>query len=185
MVSIAEQARQTPMNATPFGFDAAEVLYPGVNTCATVTAFGARGLAGLHLGLFMGAGEEGGRGSEQSKMIDKAYLDLYLDILKKQAYVKAATIAQRKAVGVTVERKSIDGVIVAGALEVWQSSNRALWNQLKAWVEKLAEEHGLKPRYFQFDDTKADTVDIHVNRQGVQFKKTRTATTVNSRTFWP
>src|SRR5271154_7148008 len=122
MVSIVEQGRQVPMNATPFGFDMAEVVYPGVNTCTTVTAYGGRGLAGLHLGLFMGAGEEGGKGSADSKMIDNAYLDTYLNVLKQQAYVKAATITQKRAFNVNVESKTLGGIYVAGALVVWRDS---------------------------------------------------------------
>jgi hypothetical protein len=87
MVSVVEQGRQKPMNATPMGWDVTEVKYPGVNTCTTVTACGQKGLVGLHLGLFMGAGEEGGKGSENAAMIDNAYLDMYLHMMKQQAYV--------------------------------------------------------------------------------------------------
>jgi hypothetical protein len=172
MVSIAEQARQNPKNATPFGFDMAEVVYPGVNTCATVTAVGGRGFAGLHLGLYMSAGEEGGKGSENSKPIDDAYLDMYLHVLKQQAYVKAATMTQRTALNRSVARKSLDRIYVAGALAVWKSSFRnTLWKKLKEYASKLAEESGAQLEYFQFNDDVAFTVDIHVNRAGVRFTK--------------
>lgn len=170
MVRIAEQARQKPMNATPFGFDVAGVVYPAVNTCATVTAFGGRGLAGLHLGLFMGAGEEGGKGSENSKMIDNAYMDMYLHVLKQQAYVKATTVTRSKFLNVNVDRKSLEGIYVAGALEVWKTSFReTLWKTLKEYVSKLAQESGARVEYFQFDADVESTVDIHVNKAGVRF----------------
>jgi len=172
MMSIAEQARQKPMNATPFGFDVVEVLYPAVNTCATVTAFGGRGLAGLHLGLFMGAGEEGGKGSEDSKPIDNAHLDLYLHVLKQQAYVKAATVVRKKAFNVNVESKSLDGIYVAGALEVWKTSFRnTLWKALTDYLKAFAKESGARLEYFQFDADVESTVDIHVNKMGVRFTK--------------
>ena len=54
MVSVVEQARQNPVNATPLGWDVTEVKYPAVNTCTTVTVCGQKGLVGLHLGLMMG-----------------------------------------------------------------------------------------------------------------------------------
>src|SRR5581483_5108766 len=85
MVNIVEQAKQSPRNATPLGWDATALCYPGVNTCLTISAIGKPNfgktkkegmLVGMHLGLVMGAGEEGGKGSEDSKMIDDAYLGL-------------------------------------------------------------------------------------------------------------
>lgn len=183
MVSVAEQARQVPVNATPFGFDVAKILYPGVNTCVTVTLFGARGLAGLHLGLFMGAGAEGGKGSEDSKMIDQAYLDTYLNVLKLQAYVKASTVTQKKALNVNVESKSLEGIYVAGALDVWRASGRQMWNYLKAYLDKLAKDNNLKVQYFLFDDDVAATVDIHVQKMSVKFTKVGTETAVSTLPF--
>ena len=41
-----------------------------MNTCATITACCLKDLIGMYLGLFMGAGEEGGKGSEMSTTID-------------------------------------------------------------------------------------------------------------------
>lgn len=178
MVSIPEQARQVPKNATPYGFDAAEVLFPGVNTCATVTIFGARGLAGLHLGMFMGAGEEGGKGSEDSKMIDNAYLDMYLHVLKLQAYNRASTLTKGKAFKVEVEKKSLDGILVAGAIDVWRASAVGQWNFIKAYLAKIANDNGITVQYYQFDDEQAMTVDIYVQRTGVRFTKVGTQTAV-------
>ena len=185
MVSVPEQARQIPMNATPFGFDTTEIVYPAVNTCATVTLFGARGLAGLHLGMFMGAGEEGGKGSENSRMLDQTYLDTYLHVLKQQAYVKAATETQKTIINVNVKSTSLDGIYVAGALEVWKSSSLALWNRLKSSLDKLAQENNVKVKYFQFDDAASFTVDVHVQKTGVRFTQVGNQTVVAAIPFAP
>jgi hypothetical protein len=73
MVSVVEQARQNPVNATPLGWDVTEVRYPAVNTCTTVTVCGQKGLVGLHLGLMMG-------GDLPDPTIDNSYLDMYLNM---------------------------------------------------------------------------------------------------------
>lgn len=186
MVSIAEQAKQVPKNATPFGFDATEILYPSVNTCATISLVGARGLAGLHLGLVMGdVITQGVREGEHSQMIDQAYLDMYLNVLRQQAHVKADTVSQAKLLGKTVERRVLEAIYVAGALEIWKGNAAAQWKRLKSSVDKWAGESNIKPRYFQFDDKVAETVDIHVRRAGVSFTKAGTATAVGTLAFIP
>jgi hypothetical protein len=77
-------------NATPIGRDPSEVVYPGVNTCATLTACCLKNLIGMHLGLFMGTGEEGGWGSEMSEMIDAACLGLFLHVFQQHVTVHGA-----------------------------------------------------------------------------------------------
>ena len=178
MVSVAEQARQNPMNATPLGWDAADVKYPAVNTCTTVTACGQKGMVGLHLGLFMGAGEEGGKGSENAKMIDNAYLDLYLQMMKQQAYVRAAGTVVRQMGNLRKEDKKLDAIYVAGALQVWVDSAPNMWTRLKDNLGRFAKESGATLQYFQFDDSKIATVDIFVTKAAVKFTKAGDATVV-------
>jgi hypothetical protein len=178
MVSVVEQGRQNPMNATPVGWDVADVKYPGVNTCTTVTACGQKGLVGLHLGLFMGAGQEGGKGSENAAMIDNAYLDLYLHMMKQQAYVRAAGTVTRQLGNLRKEDKKLDTIYVAGALQVWAGSAPAIWSRLRSNLERFAKESGARLEYFQFDDSKVMTVDIFVNKGAVKFTKVGEAAVV-------
>jgi hypothetical protein len=154
MVSIAEQARQNPMNATPIGRDPVEVKYPAVNTCATVTVCCLSNLIGLHLGLFMGAGEEGGKGSESSEMIDLARLDLFLHVLRQHVRVYGGGEPRK--------------IYVAGALAVWQTVGPQ-WPYLKSELAKLLPNKPHELRYVQFDDSVVTTVDIYVTFGGVQF----------------
>ena len=157
MVSIPEQARQNPMNATPIGWDPGEVKYPGVNTCTTITACCLKNLIGMHLGLFMGAGEEGGKGSEQSAMLDVAHLDLFLHVFRQHITVNGGGPPRK--------------IYIAGALAVWKSSARPLWNYLKTEVGKLVGGDSSKLAWVQFDDDTIMTVDIYVTWKGVQFSE--------------
>ncbi len=179
MISVVEQGRQKPMNATPLGWDATDVKYPAVNTCTTVTACGQKGLVGLHLGLFMGAGEEGGKGSENAAMIDNEYLDMYLHMMKQQAYVRAAETVMRQVLNVQRQDRKLDVVYVAGALQVWVDSAPSMWARLKGNLEKFAKEAGARLEYFQFDDRKVATVDILVTKGAVKFTKAGEAAAVN------
>jgi hypothetical protein len=151
MVSITEQAKQSPMNATPLGRDPLEIEYPSVNTCVTVTAVCPKNLIGLHLGLMMGAEK-----SADSTMIDLAHLGLYLQVLGQHIKVNGGGNASK--------------VYIAGALAVWKDNASALWNSLKTEALKLAGNSS-KLDMLQFDDTKAETVDIRVSSKGVQFTK--------------
>ena len=87
--SIVEQAEQSPRNATPLGWDKNDVLYPGVNTCLTVTAVGKDNLVGLHLGIRMYQGEKDVKSGYfpvakgAPGLIDAEHLNLYLDFMEK------------------------------------------------------------------------------------------------------
>jgi hypothetical protein len=164
MVSIVEQAKQNPMNATPIGRDGSEIQYPGVNTCATVTACCLKNLIGMHLGLFMGAGEEGGRGSEMSAMIDLAHLGLFFHVFEQHVKVHGGGEPRK--------------IFVAGALDVWKSSARPQWNFLKTESLKLVGNDNSKWNAVQFDDSNAMTVDIYVTWKGVQFTKVGERTSI-------
>ena len=181
MVSVVEQGRQNPMNATPVGWDVADVKYPAVNTCTTVTACGQKGLVGLHLGLLMGAGQEGGKGSEDAKIIDNAYLDMYLHMMKQQAYVRAAGTVTRQVLNVQRESRKLDAIYVAGALQVWVDSAPGMWSRLKENLNKFANEAGARIDYVQFDDRKITTVDIYVTKGAVKFTKAGEVATVVNR----
>jgi hypothetical protein len=157
MVSIPEQARQNPRNATPIGRDTSEVKYPGVNTCTTITACCLQNLIGMHLGLFMGAGEEGGKGSEQSEIIDLGRLELYLHVLRQHITINGGGPARK--------------IYIAGALDVWKTSARSQWNYLKAELLKLVGNDPSKLSWVQFDDEQSMTVDIFVTWKGVQFSE--------------
>lgn len=172
MIRIAEQAKQSPRNATPLGWDATHLCYPGVNTCLTISAIGKPHfgktskegmLVGMHLGLFMGAGEEGGKGSEHSKMIDDAYLGLYLYMLGQHAWVR----------GGGAER-----LYIAGAVDVWRSSAAAQWRQVTATLDVWSTKMRAPVEIVRFDDDVCATVDVHVTRAGVRFTTVGTDTVV-------
>ncbi len=163
MIDIVEQAKQSPRNATPLGWDATHLRYPGVNTCLTVSTIGkarfgktnAQGmLVGLHLGLFMGAGQEGGAGSEDSAMISPAHLGLYLDMLVQHAWVR----------GGGAER-----IYIAGAVDVWRASAPTLWRQVQTTTDVWHVKMHAPVEIVRFDDDVCATVDINVTRAGVGF----------------
>lgn len=166
MKSIVEQAKQNPSNATPIDWDAEKICYPGVNTCLTVTTIGKNGLlVGMHLGLFMGAGQAGGKGSENSKMIDDAYLGMYLFVLEQHTWVR----------GGGAER-----IYVSGALDVWKQNAGKQWQQVKTAVDVWSKKMGAPVVEVAFDDEKSMTVDIYVIRGGVQFTTPGTDTAVRA-----
>ncbi len=162
MISVVEQARQNPVNATPLGWDVTQVKYPAVNTCTTVTACGQKGLVGLHLGLMMG-------GDIPDPTIDNSYLDMYLNMTRQQAYVRAAGTVTRQLGNLRKEDKKLDTIYVAGALGVWVASAPKIWARLKDNLGKFAKETGARLEYFQFDDSKVTTVDIYVTKAAVKF----------------
>lgn len=162
MKIIAEQARQNPRNATPIGWDAEELCYPAVNTCITISAIGGAKferrkeqrdgmLVGLHLGMFMGAGEEGGKGSEDSKPIDDAYLDMYLYVMEKHVWLKAGG-AKR--------------LIVTGATEMWEQAASVQWRKITTTLGVWRKKMNFDLEIIQFDDSVLQSVDIYVSRSG-------------------
>lgn len=170
MIKIVEQAKQSPRNSTPVGWDADTLCFPKVNTCLTISTVGKDGgkLVGLHLGLFMGAGEEGGKGSENSTMIDEAHLEMYLHVQEQQAWVRG---------------NGASDIYVAGAVEVWQCSAPTLYSLIERTVDVWATKMGatLHKPFKQFDDGKtgSTTVDVYVTRQGVRFTKPDSDTAVS------
>lgn len=163
MVNIVEQAKQSPRNATPLGWDPTHLCYPGVNTCLTISAIGKANfgktrkegmLVGMHLGLFMGAGEEGGKGSEDSTMIDDAYLGLYLHMMEQHAWVR----------GGGAER-----LYIAGAVDVWRCSAASQWRKVTTTLDVWSTKMRAPVDIVRFDDDVCATVDVHVTRAGVRF----------------
>lgn len=171
MNSIVEQAKQKPSNATPVGWDAEKICYPGVNTCLTVTTIGrntsgkAGLIVGMHLGLFMGAGQEGGKGSENSTMIDDAYLGMYLFVLEQQAWVR----------GGGAER-----IYISGAIDVWKQNAQNQWRQVTTAVGVWGKKMAAPIDIVAFNDAQHMTVDIYVTRAGVRFTAPGTDTAVGA-----
>lgn len=167
MVKIVEQALQSPPNATPIGWDATTLVYPGVNTCATISTLprgnrksqSAGMLVGLHLGLLMAPYEQG----KDAEAIDQDHLDLYLDILQRHTAVKGY---------------GAKAIYVAGALEVWMTNAKQLWAHLKRALHVWSTKSGAPVRYLQFDPNVAFTADITVTSAGVTFAVTGSGTPV-------
>lgn len=163
MISIVEQAKQSPSNATPVGWDTEKLCFPGVNTCLTITAVGKltfgkamkQGqLVGMHLGLFMGAGQEGGGGSENSTMISDAHLDMYLRVMEQHAWIRGGGASR---------------IYLAGALDVWKQNAAAKWRKVASTMDVWSRKMAAPVSAVAFDDDKSMTVDIYVDRGGVKF----------------
>lgn len=155
MQRIVEQARQTPINATPIGWSDGGVVFPKVNTCLTITSIAPVGPAiGLHLGMFM---DDTGPHSAMPSVLPKDHLTSYLNVMEKHVGVKQ-TMPIR--------------IYIAGCVWLWQSQQPGLWTVITKWAEVTAAKYtGTVKPPMQFDDRASYTVDIEVTGTGVKFYK--------------
>ena len=156
MQDIVEQAKQSPPNGTPIGWDDACVRYPGVNTCMTVTAVPNAGpIVGLHLGLVMhNTGSDGKLDPSMPQMLDQAYVDLYLWALRARLGANKAKRCK---------------FYIAGAKRVWRPTNPVLWDHLCRSVDAMKGSFRGTLDVSGFDDDEEMTVDIYVDNAGVRY----------------
>lgn len=158
MKQIPEQARQTPVNATPMGWDNDGVIFPSVNTCLCIASVPITGpVIGMHLGITMDDA-----GGHFAKADTNGAPTLPQDLLRNWLRLMELQISVRQTKPIRV--------FVAGSVAVWRGNVADHYRVVTAWARETARKYGgqyIDP--IQYDDDVSYTVDIYVDANGVRF----------------
>lgn len=170
MERISEQARQTPVNATPMGWHDNGVIFPSVNTCLCIASVPTAGpVIGMHLGITMddAGGDFAKADTYGAPTLPQDLLNNWLRLMELQIGVR-----QTKPIR----------VYVAGSVDVWRGNVADHYRIVTAWARETARKYaGQYIDPIQFNDRVSYTVDIYVDGNGVRFTEQGNDTVVPAR----